>query len=122
MIRSIIKLALVAVLANAAWRVGNAYLGYYRFTDAVQQLAHYRGDKSDAEIHDRVFGLAAQYDITVTDETLTIEKNENRTIVDGSYTKPIEFLPTVVYDWPFKVHIDTPIVDPSKVVLPPSPR
>jgi hypothetical protein len=121
-IRSIIKLALVAFLANAAWRVGNAYLSYYRFTDGVQQLTHYRGDKSDSEIHDRIFALASQYDIAVTDETLTIEREDNRTIVDGSYTRPIEFIPRVVYEWPFKVHIDTPIVDPVKVTLPPAPR
>ena len=122
MIRSIIKLALAAFLANAAWRVGNAYLSHYRFTDGVQQLTHYRGDKSDTEIHDRIFALASQYDIAVTDETLTIERQDNRTVVDGSYTKSIEFIPRVVYEWPFKLHIDTPIVDPVKLVLPPAPR
>ena len=118
MIRSLIKLGLVVLIANAAWRVGGAYLGHYKFTDAVQQLTHYRGDKSDVEIHDRIFALASQYDIGVTDETLTIQREENRTIVNGAYTKPIELLPSVVYDWPFTVHIDTPIVDPLKVQLP----
>ena len=118
MIRSLIKLGLVVLIANAAWRVGNAYLAHYRFTDAVQQLTHYRGDKSDNEIHNRIFALASQYEIVVTDETLTIQKEDNRTIVDGAYKKPIEFLPRVIYDWPFTVHIDTPIVDPMKLVLP----
>jgi sporulation-control protein spo0M len=117
-IRSLVKLALVVLIANAAWRVGNAYLSHYRFTDAVQQLVHYRGDKTDAEIHDRVFNLATQYDIGVTDETLTIQREENRTIVDGAYTKPIEFFPRMIYEWPFTIHIDTPIVDPLKLTLP----
>ena len=118
MIRSLIKLGLVVLIANAAWRVGNAYLSPYRLVDAVQQLTHYRGDKSDTEIHDRIFALASQHDIAVTDETLTIQKEDNRTIVDGAYKKSIEFLPRVVYDWPFTVHVDTPIVDPMKLVLP----
>jgi len=117
-IRTLLKLAIVALLANAAWRVGSAYLGYYRFTDAVQQMTHYRGDKSDAQIHDRIFALASQHDIDVTDDTLTIRREENRTIVDGAYTQAIEFLPGVVYQWPFKVHIDTPIVDPLKLDSP----
>jgi len=121
-IRTIIKLALVAFLANAAWRVGNAYLSHYRFTDSVQQLTHYRGDKTDTEIHDRIFALASQYDITVTDETLTIQREDNHTVVAGAYTKSIEFIPRVVYEWPFKLHIDTPIVDPVKLTLPPAPR
>ena len=122
MIRAIIKLALVGLLVNAAYRVGNAYLSYYRFTDAVQQLTHYRGQKTDNEIHDRIFALASQYDISVSDETLTIQREEDRTIVDGAYTRPIEFIPRVTYEWPFKVHVDTPIVDPVKMVLPPAPR
>jgi hypothetical protein len=121
-IRSIIKLAFAALLANAAFRVGNAYLSHYRFTDAVQQLTHYRGDKTDTEIHDRVFMLASQYDITVTDDTLSIQRDDNRTVVDGTYTKPIEFIPRVIYNWPFTVHIDTPIVDPLKMTIPPAPR
>jgi hypothetical protein len=111
-IRPLIKLAIVALLANAAWRVGNAYASYYRFTDAVQQTAHYRGDKSDAQVHDRVFALASQHDIAVTDDTLTIHREDNRTIVEGAYTQPIEFVPGLVYNWPFAVHIDTAIVDP----------
>ena len=118
MIRSLLKLALAAFLANAVWRVGTAYASHYRFTDAAQQLTHYRGDKSDAEIHDRIFTLATQYDIAVTDDTLTIQRGENRTIINGAYTKPIEFLPNVVYDWPFTVHIDMPLVDSLKVPLP----
>jgi hypothetical protein len=121
-IRTIIKLALVAFLANAAWRVGNAYVSHYRFTDSVQQLTHYRGVKTDTEIHDRIFALASQYDIEVTDETLTIQREDDRTVVDGAYTKSIEFIPRVVYQWPFKVHVDTPIVDPVKLTLPPAPR
>lgn len=116
--RTLIKLAIVALIANAAWRVGNAYLGYYRFTDAVQQAAHYRGDKSDAQIHDRVFALASQHDIAVTDDTLTIRSEQNRTIVEGAYTQPIEVIPGVVYNWPFAIHIDTPIVDPLKLDSP----
>jgi hypothetical protein len=117
-IKSLLKLALAAFLANAAWRIGVAYVGYYRFTDGVQQLTHYRGAKTDAEIHDRVFTLASQNDIAVTDETLTIQREENRTIVKGAYTKPIEFLPGVAYDWPFTVHIDTPIVGATAIQLP----
>ena len=118
MIRSIIKLALAAFLVNAAWRVGTAYASYYRFSDAVQQLTHYRGAKSDSEIHDRIFTLASQYDVPVTDDTLTIQHEPERTIVDGAYKKPIEFLPNMIYEWPFTVHVDTESVDPAKLPLP----
>jgi hypothetical protein len=117
-IRFVVKLAIVGLLANAGWRVGSAYASHYRFTDAVQQATHYRGEKSDAQIHDRIFDLASQYDIPVDDETLAITKESNHTIVKGAYQKEIELVPGWEYKWPFKIDIDTAGIDPAKVDSP----
>jgi len=43
MLKLLIKLALAALVANAAYRLGTAYLSYYRFTDAVAQTAQFVG-------------------------------------------------------------------------------
>ena len=118
MIRFVVKLAIVGLLANAAWRIGNVYVSHYRFTDAVQQTTHYRGDRTDEQIHDRIFELASQYDIPVDDDTLTIARTNDRTVVDGAYKRPIELVPGWTYRWPFTVHIDTPTIDPAKVDSP----
>lgn len=105
--KAIVKLALVALVANATWRVGSAYASHYKFTDAVQQATQYRGEKTDDQIHDRVFELAAQYDIPVSDDNLAVRREESHTIVEGSYKQTIQLFPGFKYDWPFKVHIDT---------------
>ena len=118
MIRFVVKLAIAGLLANAAWRVGSAYASHYRFTDAVQQSTRYRGEKSDQQIHDRVFDLASQYDIPVDEDTLTITKEANHTVVKGAYRKDIELVPGWVYKWPFKVDVDTEVIDPAKVDSP----
>lgn len=118
MVRLILKLAIVGLLANAAWRAGGVYSSHYRFKDAVQQTTHYRGDKTDTQIHDRIFSLASQYDIPVDEESLTIRREDNRTIVDGAYTKAVELVPGYIYHWPFTIHIDTPGVDPLKLDSP----
>jgi len=117
-IRFVVKLAIVGLLANAAWRIGGVYMSHLRFTDAVQQSARYRGDKSDAQIHERVFNLATQYDIPVDDDSLTITHENNRTVVVGEYQRPIELVPGFIYKWPFKVHIDVATIDPLKVDSP----
>jgi hypothetical protein len=111
-IKTVIRLALVAVLANATWRVGTAYAKHYRFIDAVTQATQFRGAKSDQEMHDRVFELAATHDIPVTDENLTLSRRENHTVVDGGYRRSIELVPGFKYDWPFTVHIDTFVMEP----------
>ena len=119
MLKLAIKLAIVAIIANATWRVGSAYAKHYRFTDSVQQVTQFRASKPDDEIHDRVFELASQYDIPVTDENLTITHANQHTVVHGSYTQPLDLFPGFRYDWPFTVNVD---VFSTVGAVPSSPR
>ena len=107
MIKLIIKLAIAALIANASWRVGSVYVSYYKFEDAARQTTQFRGDKSDAQIESRIFELASEYDLPLTGNNLTIRRADAHTIVDGSFTRPIELAPGYTYPWPFSIHIDT---------------
>ena len=107
MLKLLIKLALAALIANAAYRLGTAYLSYYRFTDAVTQTAQFGPDRSQAEIRTRVLELASQYDVPLTEDGFTISRtDESHTIVDGSYIQKVDLLPGYQYPWPFTVHVD----------------
>jgi hypothetical protein len=107
LIKLIIKLAIVALLANASWRVGTAYVAHYKFTDAVQQTVLFRGNKGDDAVRQRIFELASDFDIPVMDDDVTLMTLEHHTIVDGSYTRVIELVPGYQYPWEFTFHIDT---------------
>jgi hypothetical protein len=111
-VKAVIRLAIVAALANATWRVGTAYMKHYRFIDAVTQTTQFRGGKTDEQIHDRVFELAAAHDIPVTGDDLSVSRRENHTIVEGTYRRPIDLLPGFKYEWPFTVHVDTFVMQP----------
>jgi hypothetical protein len=114
-IKFVVKLAIVALIANATWRVGSAYATHYRFTDAVQATTQFRAQKTDEQIHARILELASQYDIPVTDESLTVRRAANgHTIVDGAYAKPIDLAPGFTYRWPFTLHVDTFAFGPLK--------
>ena len=107
----LIRLAVVALLVNACWRVGSAYASYYRFKDAVQDATQRPAGRNDAQVRTRVYELATEYGIPFTEETLTVTRRDNHTIVDGAYKVPILFFPRVTYDWPFEVHVDTFLFD-----------
>ena len=108
MIKTIIKLALAAFVAHAAWQMFVVYSAHYRFQDAVLSTTQFRGHTtSDAQLRDRILELAKQFDVPVTDENLTITRSENHTIVESSYTRPVSFFPGSVYQWPFTVKVDT---------------
>ncbi|HEY3052362.1 MAG TPA: hypothetical protein VGK04_03135, partial [Thermoanaerobaculia bacterium] len=79
MIKLILKLIVVALLANAAWRVGSAYVAHYKFEDAVQQAALFRGSKTDDVLRRRIFELASDFDIPVSDDQVMLITNEHHT-------------------------------------------
>jgi hypothetical protein len=107
MIKLIIKLAIVALIANASWRLGTAYMSHYKFTDSVHQTTLFRGKQSDEVLRRRIFELAADFDIPVHEEDVTLRTQDHHTIVDGQYIREIELAPGFIYPWSFSFHTDT---------------
>src|SRR4051812_35355625 len=106
MIKTVVKLAIAALLVHACWRSANVALRYYKFKDAVHELVLFSNSKSDAQLQGRVMDLAHQYDIPVAEEDVEIKHVENKTIVNAVYTDQVELLPTKFYPWQFKVNVE----------------
>ena len=107
MIRLVIRLAVAALIANATWHIGSAYVSHYRFKDAVKEAALFQTAKSDEQMKQRVLELAGQFDIPLIEDNVAVRRDSGHTFVDASYTKMIEFVPTLRRRWGFDVHIDT---------------
>ena len=107
MLKLLLKLAVAALIANAAWRIGSSYVSFYKFKDAVNEEAQFGADKSDDQLRDRVVTLAQQFDLPVEGDRLTISKGNQRTRIAGSYTKRIEVVPGFKYPWAFSWDIET---------------
>ena len=109
--KTLLKLIVMALMANAIWRVGSAYASFYKFKDSVYAAAMEEG-KSVDELREKILELASTYDLPLTAETLTIRREVHRTIVEGSYTKRVNVLPGYEYQWPFTVDIDAYVIVP----------
>jgi len=113
------KLAVVALLANAAYRIGLEYLTYVKFRDAIRDAATYK-TKDDDDLRKRIMDLAGDYDIPLSQDAVSIRREDRQVLVDGSYHKPIEVLPTFQYSWPFTWSIEAmtptnaPLVPPKR--------
>ena len=106
MIKTIIKLAIAALVVHACWRSGNVFLKYYKFKDAVHEAVLFSNSKSDALLQGRVMELARQHEIPIEAENVEILHSENRTLVNAVYTDQIELVPTKFYPWQFKVNVE----------------
>jgi hypothetical protein len=105
-IKTLVKLAFVALLANATWHVFVVYLAHYKFKDSVTSTAQFGGEKTEAQLRERILELAGEFDVPVTDENLLIRREEHRTIVETSYKRPVELVPGYKYQWPFTMRVD----------------
>jgi hypothetical protein len=118
MLKLVFKLAVTALLANAAYRVGSEYLAYIRFRDEVRDAAMFKAH-NDEELTKRIMDLAGEYDLPLAESAIDIRRDERRVSVAGSYDKSIEIVPTFFYPWHFSWSIDATV----SIVIPPfAPR
>ena len=114
MIKLAIKLAIAALIANAAWQAGRTFAAHYQFRDEVRQAALIRG-QTDGQLQQRVLELAADYDIPLTADAFTIRREERHIYVEGSYVRAVPVAPRLDYPWRFSWEVDAYIIDPPKV-------
>ncbi|OFW20388.1 MAG: hypothetical protein A3H97_20880 [Acidobacteria bacterium RIFCSPLOWO2_02_FULL_65_29] len=100
----IIKLAITALLANAAFRVGTEYLAHYQFRDSVRETAMF-GAKNDEELSQRVIELAENHNIPLEPDAFIVRRDGREALVRGSYTKPIQIAPGFPYQWKFEFEV-----------------
>jgi hypothetical protein len=104
-VKRLIKLIVVVLMANALWRIGSAYVSFYRFKDSVRFAAmDLRKSEDDLRIH--ILELASTYDVPLDEDAITIRREAQHTLVEGSYKTPIAVLPGYEYKWPFSLDID----------------
>src|SRR5438552_64620 len=99
--KTILKLAAAALVANATWHVGSVYASHYRFRDAVESAAQFGSQQSEAMLEGRVVQLAHEYDIPISHDDFTVRRDGDHTIIDGSYSRPVDLFPGYSYEWPF---------------------
>jgi hypothetical protein len=106
-VKTLIKLAIVALVANATWHLLIAYTAYYKFKDGVESAAQFSNGRSEDQLRSRILELASQFDVPVTEANFTLQREGNHTVVDGSFVRRVDLLPFYSYPWPFAWHVDT---------------
>jgi hypothetical protein len=114
-VKAIVKLIVIALLANALWRVGSVYASYYKFKDAVTDAAMEEGISED-DLRQKIADLATTYDLPLKSDAITVRQDVHHTSIQGSFTKPIAVVPGFDYAWPFDMNVD------AYIVAAPTPR
>ena len=105
MLGKLIKIAIVILVAHAAWQVGSSYWTFYRFEDALQEVAQFGGNSTDADLRVKVGRVAAEMGVPVDPERVTIVRTQAKLFIEAEYQDQIQVLPRYPYPWAFKVSV-----------------
>jgi hypothetical protein len=119
MIKLAVKLAIAALIANAAYRVGSEYLTFFKFRDGVRQAAIFRAPTDDA-LRARIGALVEEYDVPLDLHDVVIERESRLVKLRAQYRKPIELLPRYAVQWPFDLSLE--VETDATELLPGAPR
>ena len=65
-----------------------------------------------AEVVEQLMELASTYDVSLTEEAITIRREPQHTFIESSYIAPVAVLPGYEYQWPFKMDVDAYVIAP----------
>jgi hypothetical protein len=103
--KTILKLILVVLILNAAYRVGSAYWTHYKFQDSIQQMAQFSEHAAPEELRTKILELAGTQDVPIDPDKLTVTRGNRRIDVDGSYFRDLEIVPRFKRRWDFTIRV-----------------
>lgn len=104
--KTLIKLLIAVAIINAVARGAMAAWSYYQFRDATQQLVIFGAGTSTTQLHNQILDRAAEYDVPVAAERISVQREGARTWAEVSYTEAIEFFPRFTYPVDFSFSVD----------------
>jgi hypothetical protein len=95
--KTIIKIAIALVLANAIVRAGLVAMDYYQLKDAAQQAVIWGDRMTPAQLAENVLDRAAELDVPLDPRGVEASRNKDLTVISVGYTQPVELFPAFIY-------------------------
>jgi hypothetical protein len=127
MVGKIVKIVVALLLVHTAYRVGTAYWTFYRYEDAVQQIAQFAERRTDKQVCDEALDTAANTGVPLPASGLTVRRGNHppynceagptalpagtlaqpsgQLMIEGGYVERLQLLPGYVYPWEFKLAV-----------------
>jgi hypothetical protein len=113
--KTIIKLAVTAVILTVLFQATRAAIRHYVFVDALQEALLFASNRSEDELVDRVMEIAGEHEIPLDAGNVSVRREPFRVVVDASYTADINLLPGVYRrDWPFDASVSVRLLEDSR--------
>jgi hypothetical protein len=99
--KTFIKIGITIAILTACFQASRYYLNNFQFEDAAQQRLLFETRASDAEVVGIVMGLAAEYQLPLREENISVRMVGQDRLVEMEYTENVPLLPGV-FNMPWK--------------------
>ena len=103
MIRKVVKLAIFLLVANAVYQIATPSWNYYKFKDAVHELALFSQKLTDAQLVEQIMRLAEENHVPLVQESVSIRHTGDVLFVDAPYSEAFKLFPGYDYNHEFAV-------------------
>jgi hypothetical protein len=104
--KTLFKLVIALLLANAVARGAWVTWNYYQLRDTALQMITFGQKATSKELRNQILGRAAELNVPLRLEDLDVHREGARTFAEASYTQPVEFFPNYPYPITFSFHVD----------------
>lgn len=101
----LVSLLLLVTVAYFGVNIGEVYLRYYRFADAMKQEVRFAANRSDDVIRRRLGALADSLGLPEDAARVRVKRSANRISVWSEYSEHVE-LPLFVREFRFEPRVD----------------
>jgi hypothetical protein len=127
MFRLVIKLAVAALLVNAAVQVGSSYWRCYQYEDALQEIAQFGERRTERQLCSLAMAKADELGVPITAKAVGIRRGTNPTYncetgfqaalpaadgtfaakiyIDAKYNDRLRVFPGYSYPWDFTLNV-----------------
>ena len=91
--KTIIQIAVAAILVTASVQGGRAAFKHYQFVDAIQEAMLFGGSRNEDQIAEQVIQLAGDYQIPLDPGTSRCQRAPYQITIDAPYTDTVNCCP-----------------------------
>jgi hypothetical protein len=105
-VKTIIKLVIAIVIANAAIRVGLVAAKYYQLKDQTQELLTFSANATPNELQNQLIAKAEALGVPIVPDDITVTRDGLRTVANIAYSQSVEVFPNYKYPIKFQFTAD----------------
>lgn len=103
MFRTLVKLAIAALVIHALYQFVPVYVRHHQFRDDVKQAVLFGTRASETELVEQVMVHAANRGVPLDRKDVSVQRISSQTFIRAAYEQPVRLLPGYVYPWQFSV-------------------